>query len=425
MTSVPLMNKVKNFLAGLPIIGAPLAKGPAWKGDGASAVLRLSADGQVIQESDGAAALLGMAGSMVGRDFVATCAPMLAPKLTQKIDSNGLSALIRSGQAGVCAINVKHADGLIQTLSLRLRADGEERLVLLTDCSDALGALAPNPRDEQVNEDGQSQNLQALADLSHEMKTPLNAIMGFTDVIREETFGPLGHEKYSEYVEDIQTAGSHLMTLTTTILDMAKHEGEGFALKKEMTDVSALARECVSMVRDSAASAGLALSIEALGDLPESYADRAAVRRILINLLSNAIKFTSHGGVTLRLRHDDEHIIAQVIDTGVGMSAQELARLGPRFTETHAKGVRGAGGHGLGLSLCFALAEAHGGSLELSSAPGEGVEATLTLPIADAPVRPVRKGDRNRQQVEEIIVHSQLDRIADYRREIAARKSAA
>ncbi|MEL7488507.1 MAG: ATP-binding protein, partial [Pseudomonadota bacterium] len=117
----------------------------------------------------------------------------------------------------------------------------------------------------------------------------------------------------------------------------------------------------------------------------------------------------------------DDALNHGVEDTGVGMSAAELSRLGGRFTAIQKDGVRGAGGSGLGLALAFALAEAQGGSLSLASAPGEGVRATLRLPITAPPARPARMDDAAR----DVVVHSQLDRIEALRREIAAKKAAA
>ena len=104
------------------------------------------------------------------------------------------------------------------------------------------------------------------------------------------------------------------------------------------------------------------------------------------------------------------------------MNREELERLGSRFTSVHGEGVRGAGGAGLGLALAFALTEAHGGAMALDSAPGEGVEATVRLPIMTAPARPARDDD---MLGDDVVVHSQLDRIDAYRREIAAKKTAA
>jgi cell cycle sensor histidine kinase DivJ len=161
--------------------------------------------------------------------------------------------------------------------------------------------------------------------------------------------------------------------------------------------------------------------------MPESFLDPRAVRQILINLLANAVKFTSDGAITLSAARRETAIEITVKDTGVGMSAEELAKLGARFTAAQGAGVRGAKGAGLGLALAFALADLHGGSLKLDSAPGEGVTATLKLPVV-AP--PQRRRDLNAVEAlgyaadEEApappAVLTQLERIEAYRRQRAA-----
>ncbi|GAB4518174.1 MAG: hypothetical protein Kow00133_03010 [Amphiplicatus sp.] len=265
-----------------------------------------------------------------------------------------------------------------------------------------------------------------LADLSHEMRTPLNAVIGFAEAMSEETYGPLGHAKYAEYARHIRASGGHLLDLVSSILDLAKIEADRFSLKRERTDIAALVQECAGMVRLSAERAGLALNVEIEEDLPESFLHPRAVRQILLNLLSNAVKFASDGGVTLKAARDGEEIVLVVRDTGVGMSQAELAKLGARFTAAHGDGVRGAKGAGLGLALAFALAELHGGSMTLASAPGEGVTAAVRLPIA-APAAPARgrrlaavSAAASGEGGDKPAILTQLERIEAYRRERAS-----
>ncbi|MEQ8751832.1 MAG: HAMP domain-containing sensor histidine kinase, partial [Amphiplicatus sp.] len=257
-----------------------------------------------------------------------------------------------------------------------------------------------------------------LADLSHEMRTPLNAVIGFAGAMRAEMFGPLGHEKYDEYAEHIHASGEHLLDLVSSILDLAKIEADRFSLKREAVNAGALAEECAGIVRLSAEAAGLTLTTRIAPSIPDSFLDARAVRQIIINLLSNAVKFTSDGEITLSVEAEDGEIVLTVTDTGVGMSEAELAKLGARFTAAHGDGVRGAKGAGLGLALAFAFAELHGGSMKLSSAPGEGLTARVALPVV-APASPSRRR-REAVSMQNPALLTQLDRIEAYRRERAS-----
>ncbi len=258
-----------------------------------------------------------------------------------------------------------------------------------------------------------------MADLAHEMKTPLNAIMGFADAMRTETFGPLGHEKYEEYADLIHASGGHLMDLIGSVLDFSKIEADRYALNPALIAPGDIARECAEMIRQGAEEAGLKLVIDIDDDLPETFLDPRAVRQILLNLLSNAVKFTSDGEISVKAVEGLGSIEFTISDTGVGMSETELAKLGGRYTDVHEKGVRGTSGSGLGLSLAFALAELMGGFLQLNSAPGEGVVAHLTLPVVTAASRqkPAGKEPTKPGAVSGDDVQSQLDRVAQFRRE--------
>lgn len=267
-----------------------------------------------------------------------------------------------------------------------------------------------------------------LADLSHEMRTPLNAVIGFSGAMGAEVFGPLGHARYYEYAEHIRASGSHLLDLVNSILDLSRIEADRFDLKREAVNVGSIALECAAMVRMSAEAAGLRLDARIEDGMPESFLDPRAVRQILINLLANAVKFTSDGAITLDAARRGDAIEIVVKDTGVGMSAEELAKIGARFTAAQGAGVRGAKGAGLGLALAFALAELHGGALRLDSAPGEGLTATLILPLVSPPQRKrdlktvealgYAGDDETPAEAQKIL--TQLERIEAYRRQRAA-----
>ena len=383
-----------------------------WAG---AAEIVIDEDGRIADADHRAASLFS--GAVKNVQLVDLCALDDRTALAAALDSNA-PAVVKvtpSQSPGNLPAEMDAKDGA-QTLELRFAGGGTAfRCVLVIDRSKEEHALAEARREAKLN-------LDLLADLSHEMRTPLNAVIGFADAMREETFGPLGSPKYLEYADHIAMSGGHLKDLVTAILDLARLEARGPETdrQRETTDLGALARNCAAMLDAPAREAGLSLSVEVEEGVPLSHLNARAVRQILINLLTNAVKFTSDGGISLRVAPDaDDKIAITVADTGIGMSAEELARLGARFTSVHGKGVRGTGGAGLGLALAFALAEAEGGALTLDSAPGEGLTAKLELPVRAAPKRERVEADAQNGAA---AIQSQLDRIEVLRREINARK---
>ena len=253
-----------------------------------------------------------------------------------------------------------------------------------------------------------------MADLSHEMKTPLNAIMGFSDAMRAETFGELGHDKYKEYAEDIHAAGAHLIDLISALSDAAKVEAGRYTLSPTLMAPGPILMECAAMIRGEAEKAGLKLVIDIAPDLPEAMLDARAIKQILINLMSNAVKFTAEGEIVLSVHEKCGALDFVVSDTGVGMNPVMLAKLGGRYSDAQKNGVRGAKGTGLGLSLAMSLAKLHGGALKIQSAEGEGTTARLTLPVRRTLEDFTPEAG---QSVSAPDIQSQFDRVNAFRRE--------
>ncbi|ADM09662.1 two-component sensor histidine kinase [Parvularcula bermudensis HTCC2503] len=225
-----------------------------------------------------------------------------------------------------------------------------------------------------------------LANVSHEIRTPLNAVIGFADAIYGEQFGPLSNDRYRDYARIIHDSGQHLLSLLSDILDLSKAEANETPLQLEPEDPAELIRFCVDIMQLRASEAGLTLRFDGgsdqLGD--RVFLDAKIVRQIILNLLSNALKFTEKGEITLASKREGESLVMTVSDTGVGMSPDDLSRVGRRFHQARSEGVRGARGTGIGLSLSKALARVHGGELTLMSRLGEGTTATLRLPYRPA-----------------------------------------
>jgi signal transduction histidine kinase len=221
-----------------------------------------------------------------------------------------------------------------------------------------------------------------LATMSHELRTPLNAVIGFSELMEAETFGPLGSPRYREYTGLVQKAGRHLLDLINDILDMSKIEAGKLELHRERIDVRLLVTECSMLMRERAKQAGIALQEEVPSDALQVDADRRAIKQILLNLLSNAVKFTPAGGRVITRAVQVGHTVAiSVEDTGVGIPADQLYRLGNPFVQLRNHAGSTHEGTGLGLALVRSLAEMHGGQLRIESFENRGTTVTVEIPL--------------------------------------------
>ena len=221
-----------------------------------------------------------------------------------------------------------------------------------------------------------------LANMSHELRTPLNAVIGFSEMIHSEMFGPVGDAHYKEYAGLINGAGSHLLDLIGDILDMSKIEAGKLELHVARVDAAATVRECVELLAERASGDGVAIETDFPAAPIAMEADRRAVKQILLNLLSNAVKFTPAGGkVIVRVRADGGQCVLSVEDTGIGIPAGELGRIGNPFVQLSNNSGRHPG-TGLGLALVRSLTEMHAGVFKIESIEGQGTTVTVTLPLA-------------------------------------------
>lgn len=222
-----------------------------------------------------------------------------------------------------------------------------------------------------------------LATVSHELRTPLNSIIGFSDILRRDLFGPLANERQREYVNLIHSSGTHLLSVVNTILDVSKLNAGTYAIHREPFDLSAVVKECVSMLRPQAEAKRITVQVDSSATISEAEADRRAIKQIAINLLSNAIKFTDvEGLVRIAVERRGDGFVLRVRDTGIGMSDVELDRIGTPFAQVDNAYTRRCEGTGLGLTVVAGLVRLHGGSLDVRSEPGEGTEVTIFVPAA-------------------------------------------
>jgi signal transduction histidine kinase len=219
--------------------------------------------------------------------------------------------------------------------------------------------------------------------MSHELRTPLNAIIGFSEVMMQEMFGRLGSPKYVEYAGLVHESGNHLLELINGILDMSKIEAGKFELSEEVFDLAAVADASVRFVKLAAERSSVALKTNISPRAGFIFADKRAVKQILVNLLTNGVKFTPKGGeVAIFAGLDAKGIEIAVADTGVGIPEKDLVRLGQPFEQVEGEHVRKKEGTGLGLSLVKALAAMHGGEATIESTLGVGTTVRVRLPYA-------------------------------------------
>lgn len=220
-----------------------------------------------------------------------------------------------------------------------------------------------------------------LANMSHELRTPLNAIIGFSDLIEKQMLGPLGNERYLDYVGAIRESGQHLLDLISDILDMSKIEAGKYELTLESINLTQAVRAVTQMMEARAMDGKLTLRA-ALPDMDVVLsADRRAVKQILLNLLSNAIKFTESGGhVDIVLEDSGDAVTVRVTDTGIGIPAHKIADVMKPFEQVSNAFTRRHEGSGLGLAITKDLVELHGGQLQIDSRLGEGTTVTIRLP---------------------------------------------
>lgn len=264
-------------------------------------------------------------------------------------------------------------------------ADGAAVVCVMRDVTERRAA-------EETRERGHAEALRAndikgqfLATVSHELRTPLNAIIGFSEMLSDENNGWLDAEKRLEYARIIHASGHHLLDVVNTLLDISKIESGAMAIEREPLDLTAMAQDCCTLMALRAETGGIALERVVGPGLPAMDGDRRALKQVVLNLLSNAIKFTPAGGrVTLAVVRDGDTIDLSVSDTGIGIAAADLPRLGDPFFQAKGAYDRPHEGTGLGLSVVRGLVGLHGGRLTVESAPGVGTRVSVRLPVGGA-----------------------------------------
>lgn len=223
---------------------------------------------------------------------------------------------------------------------------------------------------------------QFLANMSHELRTPLNAIIGFSEMMQRQLLGPIGTEKYLDYIGGIRESGEHLLDLISDILDMSKIEAGKHELDLEDVNVAKTIKLAVHMMEGRALESGVRISTEKLEDESMNIiADRRAFMQIILNVLSNAVKFSKDGGnIWVDMTERPEHLSIKIRDEGVGIPANKLHCVLRPFEQASSSYSRDHEGSGLGLAITKELVEMHGGSLALESQVDEGTTVIIRIP---------------------------------------------
>ena len=353
--------------------------------------------GALLHASDAAAALIGVpADALRGRSM-----------LEFYVDGEQRRRLLRALEAGMgeafAEIQLRRADGRqiwVKVAARRMTYGGvacvlaigqditehKEQARALAEALEQLRRQASNINlDERQAAQAASRAKSAfLAHMSHELRSPLNAVLGFSEVIRGLHFGQEQIEKYAEYGGYIHQAGSHLLALIDDILDIAKVEAGKLDLQPSSFDLSELLDECARMMRPMVDGRGLALHVTGNAAGLSLTADRRRSKQMVINLLSNAIKFTHPGGRVELAAHRmaDGAIAITVADTGIGMSEDQIALALEPFGRVENAAIKDPTGTGLGLPIVQNLIEAHGGRLQIRSQLKRGTLARLVFPPA-------------------------------------------
>lgn len=253
---------------------------------------------------------------------------------------------------------------------------------LLASIREEQRLLARRYHEEKLRAEAASRSKTSfLAHLSHDIRTPLNHIIGFADLMHEQTYGPLGDARYLGYVEAMKASGERLLSFFASILELAELESGQKPLKQELFAIDELLVATARRFQSQAQRAGLSLRVGTVSGA-RMLGDRFSLERMLSNIVENALRFTPHGGkVTISAFAAADGVVLEITDTGIGMSDEQLTRLSQPFAFGDAASAREHGGAGLGIAIARAIAELSGGRLAIDSRIALGTTVAISLPM--------------------------------------------
>ncbi|WP_416357962.1 PAS domain-containing protein [Aureimonas phyllosphaerae] len=343
-------------------------------------------EGERLRKMNGAAeALFGLRPeSYVGLPLQELLAPDSRRVLTDYIGTlrdNGLAAILNDGRE--VEARVAGGDRTIPLfVTLGRLSQGRGWCVVIRDIAQWKSAESDLIEARRLAEDASLHKSRFLANISHELRTPLNAIIGFADVMASECFGPIGHERYLEYLGDIKRSGHHVLDLVNDLLDISKIEAGKVDLAFEAVSLNEVVAEVVSLMQPQANRERVIVRSVLPASVPSVVADRRSVRQIALNLIANAVRFTPAGGQIVASTHYGAagEVALRFRDSGIGMTEREIEIALTPFQQVNAGRDERGEGTGLGLPLTKAMAEANRAQFSIASTPGEGTLVEIVFP---------------------------------------------
>ena len=363
-----------------------------------SAILDTATDGLVILDLDGRIVTLNRSGEalfgydqseVVGQPLTVLIAADSQSKVLDYFDgmkSTGVASLLNDGREITGRAKQGGLIPIFMTLSRvgPAKADPAQQkfCALFRDMTHWKKVEEELKQARQEAERASALKSDFLAKVSHEIRTPLNAIIGFAEVMLEERFGPVGNERYRDYLRDIHTSGVHVMSLVNDLLDLSKIEAGKMDLQFVSVDINRAISEAVGIMQPQANQARIIMRLSLAPHLPKIVADERSLRQILLNLLSNAVKFNEPGGqvIIASALTDTGNAVIRVRDTGIGMSDKDIETALEPFRQLTTS--RQTNGTGLGLPLTKALVEANRAYFTIKSKKDEGTFVEVAFPPA-------------------------------------------
>ena len=349
-------------------------------------IITLDMDGRILTYSAGAESIFGYSiGDVIGKPLVSLLSPN-SGKTTHDylaaMQGPGLASVFNDGREVTAMVKQGGTIPLFLTIGKLQSEYSDARFCAVVRDITPWKRTEEELRQAKVQaETANKQKSEFLARMGHELRTPINAILGFTDLMRTERYGEIKNEKYRGYLNDVHASATHLLSLINDLLDLSKVESGKLELTFAAVSIHDVIDYAIATMKEEAARNGVILR-KSLGEkLPRVVADLRAMRQILLNLLSNAVKFTDTGGqviLSAKMNAAGEMVL-RVRDSGIGMTDDQIMDALEPFKRIETKG-REKPGTGLGLPLTKALVEANRARFDILSEVDKGTTIEITFP---------------------------------------------
>jgi len=348
-------------------------------------IFLLETNGEIISINTSGEALFNVAFDDVsGKHLTSLFAEESHGTINQYINalsSTGLDGLLQEGREAIASVE---GGGEIPVFLAIAKLESSEKLCAvirdLTSWKKTEQELVKSKRDaERASE----QKTDFLAQVSHEVRIPLTAIIGFSDIMIEERFGAINNDRYREYLRDIRKSGQHVLDLVNDLLDLSKIESGKLELAFEAVDLNTAVSESVAMLQAQANENRIIVRTSLSRAVPKVVADERSIRQIILNLVTNAIKFSSSNNqvIVSTVYESNGEVALRIRDTGPGMNEAEIEEAMKPYHQVNRTNNEKLPGTGLGLPLTKALVEANKAYFDLESEPGNGTVVHVQFPI--------------------------------------------